>query len=84
VRTIVTTIARKPNPSRRLHATRRHCRQLCLHHARRHRVPDQRQIDVRRMPDDGDLVDLVTDVAPDPTVRDRILVENPERLCFDL
>ena len=39
---------------------------------------------MRRMPDDGDLVDLVTDVAPDPTVRDRILVENPERLCFDL
>jgi hypothetical protein len=29
-------------------------------------------------------VDLVADIAPDPTVRDRILVDNPERLCFDL
>jgi hypothetical protein len=29
-------------------------------------------------------VDLVADIAPDPNVRDRILVDNPERLCFDL
>lgn len=35
---------------------------------------------VRHMPDDGDLVDLVADFAPDPAMRDRILVANPERL----
>jgi predicted TIM-barrel fold metal-dependent hydrolase len=32
------------------------------------------------MPDDGDLVDLVADFAPDEATRDRILVDNPERL----
>lgn len=35
---------------------------------------------VRRMPDDGDLVDLVADFVPDEKTRDRILVENPTRL----
>lgn len=35
---------------------------------------------VRHMPDDGDLVDLLARFAPDPTSRDRILVANPERL----
>jgi predicted TIM-barrel fold metal-dependent hydrolase len=35
---------------------------------------------VRHMPDDGDLLDLVAAFAPDPAVRDRILVENPTRL----
>jgi predicted TIM-barrel fold metal-dependent hydrolase len=35
---------------------------------------------VRHMPDDGDLVDLLADLAPDETTRDRILVDNPERL----
>lgn len=35
---------------------------------------------VRHMPDDGDLVDLVADFAPDPATRHRILVANPERL----
>jgi predicted TIM-barrel fold metal-dependent hydrolase len=35
---------------------------------------------VRHMPDDGDLVDLLADVAPDETTRHRILVDNPERL----
>jgi 2-pyrone-4,6-dicarboxylate lactonase len=35
---------------------------------------------VRHMPDDGDLVDLLGDVAPDETTRHRILVDNPERL----
>ncbi len=35
---------------------------------------------VRHMPDDGDLVDLLTDLAPDEATRNRILVENPERL----
>jgi predicted TIM-barrel fold metal-dependent hydrolase len=35
---------------------------------------------VRHMPDDGDLIDLLADFAPDPAVRDRILVENPRRL----
>jgi len=35
---------------------------------------------VRHMPDDGDLIDLLADIAPDETTRNRILVENPERL----
>lgn len=35
---------------------------------------------VRHMPDDGDLVDLLADFAPDPETRNRILVDNPERL----
>ena len=35
---------------------------------------------VRVMPDDGDLVDLLAAFAPDRAVRDRILVANPERL----
>ena len=32
------------------------------------------------MPDDGDLVDALALYAPDPATRNRILVENPERL----
>jgi predicted TIM-barrel fold metal-dependent hydrolase len=35
---------------------------------------------VRHMPDDGDLVDLLADFAPDETLRHQILVENPRRL----
>ena len=35
---------------------------------------------VRAMPDDGDLVDALALYAPDPATRNRILVENPERL----
>jgi 2-pyrone-4,6-dicarboxylate lactonase len=35
---------------------------------------------VRHMPDDGDLLDLLAVFAPEPEVRNRILVENPERL----
>ena len=35
---------------------------------------------VRHMPDDGDLVDLLAEFAPDESVRNRILVANPERL----
>ena len=35
---------------------------------------------VRHMPDDGDLVDLLADFAPDEETRDRILVDNPARL----
>ncbi len=35
---------------------------------------------VRSMPDDGDLLDLLAVYAPDEQVRNRILVENPERL----
>ena len=35
---------------------------------------------VRHVPDDGDLVDLVAAFAPDETTRTRILVDNPERL----
>ena len=35
---------------------------------------------VRHMPDDGDLIDLLAAFAPDEAVRNRILVANPERL----
>jgi predicted TIM-barrel fold metal-dependent hydrolase len=35
---------------------------------------------VRHMPDDGDLVDLLAAFAPDEATRQRILVSNPERL----
>ena len=35
---------------------------------------------VRAMPDDGDLLDLLATFAPDSAVRDRILVDNPRRL----
>ena len=37
---------------------------------------------VRHMPDDGDLVDLLADFAPDEVTRHRILVDNPARLYF--
>ncbi len=35
---------------------------------------------VRHMPNDGDLVDVLADFAPDEATRNRILIENPERL----
>lgn len=35
---------------------------------------------VRHMPDDGDLVDLLVEIAPDETIRHRILVENATQL----
>jgi 2-pyrone-4,6-dicarboxylate lactonase len=35
---------------------------------------------VRHMPDDGDLVDLLTDYAPEEATLRRILVDNPRRL----
>jgi len=35
---------------------------------------------VRHMPDDGDLVDLLASFAPDEVTRNQILVTNPERL----
>lgn len=35
---------------------------------------------VRHMPDDGDLVDLLAEFAPDEETRNRILVDNPTRL----
>jgi predicted TIM-barrel fold metal-dependent hydrolase len=35
---------------------------------------------VRHMPDDGDLVDLMAQFAPDEALRTQILVDNPERL----
>lgn len=35
---------------------------------------------VRHMPDDGDLVDLLAQFAPDEATRNRILVDNPTRL----
>jgi predicted TIM-barrel fold metal-dependent hydrolase len=34
----------------------------------------------RHMPNDGDLVDLVPLMAPDPAIQRRILIENPSRL----
>jgi predicted TIM-barrel fold metal-dependent hydrolase len=37
---------------------------------------------VRDVPDDGDLLDLVAAFAPDETVRHRVLVDNPARLYF--
>jgi 2-pyrone-4,6-dicarboxylate lactonase len=38
---------------------------------------------VRAMPDDGDLVDLLADFAPDEALRTQVLVDNPRRL-YDL
>jgi len=35
---------------------------------------------VRHMPDDGDLLDLLASFAPDEALRNQILVRNPERL----
>jgi 2-pyrone-4,6-dicarboxylate lactonase len=35
---------------------------------------------VRHMPDDGDLVDLIASFAPDESTRNKILVDNPRRL----
>ncbi|MFZ9040091.1 MAG: amidohydrolase family protein [Ilumatobacteraceae bacterium] len=35
---------------------------------------------VRHVPDDGDLLDLLADFAPDRSLRHQILVRNPERL----
>ncbi len=35
---------------------------------------------VRHMPDDGDLVDLLAEFAPDEVARNRILVTNPDKL----
>ena len=35
---------------------------------------------VRHMPDDGDLVDLLAEFAPDESIRNRLLVANPEHL----
>ncbi len=34
------------------------------------------------MPNDGDLLDMLLDFAPDEAVRNKILVDNPKRL-FD-
>lgn len=35
---------------------------------------------VRHMPDDGDLVDLLAELLPDPATREQVLVHNPARL----
>lgn len=35
---------------------------------------------VRHMPDEGDLLDILASYAPDPAIRNRILVTNPESL----
>jgi predicted TIM-barrel fold metal-dependent hydrolase len=34
------------------------------------------------MPNDGDLIDMLLDYAPDPAIRKKILADNPARL-FD-
>jgi predicted TIM-barrel fold metal-dependent hydrolase len=33
-----------------------------------------------RTPNEGDLLDLLAAIAPDPAIRNRILVDNPARL----
>jgi len=38
------------------------------------------QLNDRRMPNDGDLVDLLADWVPDERIRRRILCENPLEL----
>jgi predicted TIM-barrel fold metal-dependent hydrolase len=38
--------------------------------------------EANHMPNDGDLIDMLADFAPDETVRNKILVDNPKRL-FD-
>jgi 2-pyrone-4,6-dicarboxylate lactonase len=35
---------------------------------------------VKAMPNDGDLVDLIPLFAPDPVIQQKILVDNPARL----
>jgi len=40
---------------------------------------------VKHMPNDGDLVDLIPLIAPDPAIQHKILVDNPARLYgFDV
>jgi predicted TIM-barrel fold metal-dependent hydrolase len=34
------------------------------------------------MPNDGELVDLLGEICPDPAVRARILVDNPTRMYW--
>jgi len=34
------------------------------------------------MPNDGELVDLLGEMCPDPRVRERILVENPTHMYW--
>ena len=41
---------------------------------------DWPHLNLQHMPDDGDLVDLLPLVAPDPAVRHKLLVDNPARL----
>ena len=42
--------------------------------------PHSAYFDPARMPNDGDLFNLLLDLVPDPTTRTRILVDNPARL----
>ena len=42
--------------------------------------PDWPHPNVRAMPNDGDLIDLIPLFAPDPAIRQKILVDNPARL----
>jgi predicted TIM-barrel fold metal-dependent hydrolase len=44
--------------------------------------PHSYVFEVNQMPNDGDLIDMLADFAPDDAVRKKILVDNPKRL-FD-
>ena len=44
--------------------------------------PHSYVFEANQMPNDGDLIDMLADFAPDEAVRNRILVDNPKRL-FD-
>jgi predicted TIM-barrel fold metal-dependent hydrolase len=46
--------------------------------------PHSYVFEANAIPNDGDLIDMLLDFAPDETVRHKILVENPKRLLdFD-
>ena len=44
--------------------------------------PHSEVFEPNKMPNDGDLIDMLLDYAPDETLRKKILVDNPARL-FD-
>jgi predicted TIM-barrel fold metal-dependent hydrolase len=44
--------------------------------------PHSEVFEPNKMPNDGDLIDMLLDYAPDPAIRKKILVDNPARL-FD-
>ena len=42
--------------------------------------PHSNIFELGQIPNDGDLLDLMTDFAPDEEIRNKILVDNPARL----